>query len=74
MVPVNREKTNVGTTGMEAAPWAVAAVAAWKPSCFPLSGSAPAASSAVSLNIGISAMRSQTKTPPAPGAHGAHGG
>ena len=69
---VNREKTNEGTTGMEAAPQAVAAVAAGKLPCFPLSGSDPAAGSAVSLNIGISAMRSQTQTPPAPGAHGGY--
>ena len=72
MVPVNRERTNEGTTGMEAAPQAVAAVAAWELPCFPLSGSDPAAGSAVSLNIGISAMRSHTSTPPAPDAHGGY--
>ena len=68
----NRETTN------EAAPWMVAeftavhAVAAGKLPCFPLSGSDSAAGSAVSLNIGISAMRSRAQTPPAPGAHGGY--
>jgi len=69
---VKGERTNEGTTGMEAAPAAAAAVAAGKLSCFPLSGSDPAAGFAVSLNIGLSAMRSQTQTPPAPGAHGGY--
>ena len=57
---------------MEAATWATAAVAPWKLPCFPLSGSDPAAGSSVSLHIGISAMRFQTQTPAAPGAHGGY--
>ena len=69
---VKGERTNEGKTGMEAESWAVAACAAWKLPCFPLSGSDPAAGFAVSLNIGLSAMRSQTQTPAAPGAHGGY--
>ncbi len=69
---VKRESTNGETTWLEAKPEAAHAVAARKPPCFPLSGSDSAAGSAVSLNIGISAMRSQTQTLPAPGAYGGY--
>ncbi len=63
-------------TARKAAPGAMATAApiaaTLETRCFPLPGSDEAGGSAVSLNIGISAMRSQTSTPPAPDAHGGY--
>jgi len=69
---VNEESTNPEGMRIMEAKAKVGTAAKSKTSCIPLSGSDETTDSPVSPNIGISAMRPQTPTPPTPSVPGGH--